>query len=141
MLLPAESETGLVTEKDLQDLRLMELKKYSYLSEVMDLSRQIEEAMGRNDQVSIRMLIAMREEPILRLQEVERNLKTRRQEFSQKEQQKVTDLISGEMAPELDVEKDFVEQVTINRRLIEKVVDLDQNISVRLAGDKSFYQK
>ncbi|MCI8608124.1 MAG: hypothetical protein HFE73_00600 [Firmicutes bacterium] len=141
MLLPAESETGLVTEKDLQDLRLMELKKYSYLSEVMDLSRQIEEAMGRNDQVSIRMLIAMREEPILRLQEVERNLKTRRQEFSQKEQQKVTDLISGEMAPELDVEKDFVEQVTINRRLIEKVVDLDQKISVRLAGDKSFYQK
>jgi hypothetical protein len=39
------------------------------------------------------------------------------------------------------VEKDFVEQVTINRRLIEKVVDLDQKISVRLAGDKSFYQK
>ena len=37
---------------------------YSLLTEVMDLSKQLAEALDRNDQVTVRMLIAMRGEPV-----------------------------------------------------------------------------
>ena len=39
------------------------------LNEVLDLSRQIAQALDRNDQVAVEMLIAMRQEPITKLEE------------------------------------------------------------------------
>ena len=61
-----------MTKGDWLDLTVLERKKYNQLSEVMDLSRQLGEAMDRNDQVSLRMLISMRQEPILQLEELKR---------------------------------------------------------------------
>ena len=48
----------------LMDAHVQVRRVYNLLGEVMDLSRQLAEAVDRNDQVSIQMLLAMREEPI-----------------------------------------------------------------------------
>ena len=40
-----------MTKSDWMDLTVLERKKYNCLSEVLDLSRQMGEAMDRNDQV------------------------------------------------------------------------------------------
>ena len=44
------------------ELTVLERKKYNYLTEVQDVTRQLAESLDRNDQVSARMLIAMRQE-------------------------------------------------------------------------------
>ena len=57
-----------MTKSDWMDLTVLERKKYNCLSEVLDLSQQLGEAMDRNDDVSVRMLVAMRQDPLLQLQ-------------------------------------------------------------------------
>ena len=62
---------------ELMDLAVLERKKYNYLNEVLDLTEQIGQAADRNDQVAMRMLVAMRQDPILSLAEVDDTAKTR----------------------------------------------------------------
>ena len=57
----------------LLDLQVLERKKYNLLNDVMDLSQQLATAMDRNDQVSVRMLVAMRQDPLTQLEEVKHN--------------------------------------------------------------------
>ena len=59
-----------MTKSEWLDLTVLERKKYNLLSEVMDVSQQMGEALDRSDDVSVRMLVAMRQEPILHLEEV-----------------------------------------------------------------------
>ena len=51
-----------MTKSDWMDLTVLERKKYNCLSEVLGLSQQLGEAMDRNDDVSVRMLVAMRQD-------------------------------------------------------------------------------
>ncbi|MEI3361551.1 MAG: hypothetical protein V8R75_02680 [Oscillospiraceae bacterium] len=51
-------------QNDLMDLLMLEKKIYNSLNEVQDLTRQLAEALDRQDQVSVRMLLTMRQEPI-----------------------------------------------------------------------------
>ena len=62
----------------LLDLAVLERKKFNYLNETLDLTRQLGEALDRGDQESVRMVVAMRQEPILHLEEVDRVAKERR---------------------------------------------------------------
>ena len=129
-----------MTKGDWLDLTVLERKKYNQLSEVMDLSRQLGEAMDRNDQVSVRMLLAMRQDPILHLEEVGRTGSARRGSLSEEDQERVSALLAG-AEPHSNEERIFLDQVGKTRRLLERVVELDRRISIRLAGENSFYKK
>ena len=119
----------------------VQLKKmYTNLNETLDLSRQLAEAVDRDDQVAIHMLRAMRQEPILHLEEVDRVAKERRKSLMPEERQRLEELTRG-AAAESASEKTFLEQASQARRLLERVVDLDRRISLRMAGDQSFYKK
>lgn len=127
-----------MTESELLDLTVLERKKYNYLNEALDLSQQMGEALDRADQVSIQLLLALRGEPILHLQEVDRLEKSRKSGFSQEDIQRLEELCQG-AAPQLREEGLFAEQAGKTRRLLERVVELDRRISLRMAGDHSFY--
>ena len=129
-----------MTRSDWLDLTVLERKKYNLLSEVMDLSQQLGEALDRGDQESVRMVVAMRQEPILHLEEVDRVAKERRKSLMPEERQRLEELTRG-AAAESASEKTFLEQASQARRLLERVVDLDRRISLRMAGDQSFYKK
>ena len=129
-----------MTESELLDLTVLERKKYNYLNEVLDLSQQMGEALDRADQVSIQMLLALWGEPVLHLQEVDQLEKSRKSGFSQEDKQRLEELCQG-AAPQLREEGLFAEQAGKTRRLLERVVELDRRLSLRLAGEDSFYQK
>ena len=124
----------------LLDLAVLERKKFNYLNETLDLTRQLGEALDRGDQESVRMVVAMRQEPILHLEEVDRVAKERRKSLMPEERQRLEELTRG-AAAESASEKPFLEQASQARRLLERVVDLDRRISLRMAGDQSFYKK
>jgi len=129
-----------MTESELLDLTVLERKKYNYLNEALDLSQQMGEALDRADQVSIQLLLALRGEPILHLQEVDRLEKSRKSDFSQEDIQRLEELCQG-AAPQLREEGLFAEQAGKTRRLLERVVELDRRVSLQMAGDNSFYKK
>ncbi len=103
-------------------------------------SRQLAEALDRNDQVAAKMLVAMRQDPLLKLEEVERGEKQRKAALPQEDQDRVRALLR-EQAARYDGEDVFLEQAGKTRKLLERVVELDRRISLRVAGDHSFYRK
>lgn len=129
-----------MTKGDWLDLTVLERKKYNQLSEVMDLSRQLGEAMDRNDQVSLRMLISMRQEPILQLEELKRAIEIKRGSLAPEDQARVAALESG-AEPREEGEAAYAGQAGPARRLLERVVELDRRLNSRLGGSDSFYAK
>lgn len=129
-----------MTKGDWMDLTVLERRKYNLLSETMDLSRQLGEAMDRNDDVSLRLVIAMRQEPILGLEEVKQAIARKLESLSQEDQQRVSELAGG-AAPEGGEETVYFNQAGSARRLLERVIELDRRLNRRMAGENSFYGK
>ena len=129
-----------MTAGEWMDLTVLERRKYNDLTEALDLTRQLGESMDRSDQVAVRMIIAMRQDPLLRLEETEKTLKDRRRTLSEEDQERVKALLKGE-EPRSSQERTFLEQAGKTRRLLERVVELDRRISLRMAGGQSFYKK
>ena len=129
-----------MSRDDWLELTVLEKKKYNYLTEVQDLTRQLAESLDRNDQVSARMLVAMRQDPIRQLTEVDNGEKLRVGAFPEEGRERVEALRRGEPARE-DGEQIFQDQAGKTRRLLEQVVELDRRVSLRMAGKQSFYQK
>ena len=100
---------------ELMDLAVLERKKYNCLSEVLGLSQ------------------------ILSLAEVDDTAKTRLEGLDREERERLEELRSGADQARNDAERTFLEQSGRTRRLLERVVELDRRISLRMAGDHSFY--
>jgi len=123
---------------DWMDLAVLERKKYQYLNEVLDLTNQLGSVLDRNDQVSVQMLLAMRQEPVLHLEEIHNTAKARRAALSEEDQARLSELLNG-AAPSSDGEKAFAEQAGKASRLLNRVLELDKRLSIRFAGKDSFY--
>ena len=129
-----------MTRNDWLELTVLERRKYNCLVEVEDVTKQLAEALDRNDEVSVRMLIAMRQDPLLKLEEADQSEKQRKASFPGEDQERIRTLLQRQTA-RFDGEDVFLEQAGKTRRLLERVVELDQRINVRMAGDQSFYRK
>jgi len=129
-----------MTRDDWLELTVLERKKYNYLIEVQDLTRQMAETLDRNDQVSTRMLVAMRQDPIRQLEEVESGEKVRLSILTEEDRARVKALKDGKTAQD-ENERVFADQAGKTRRLLEQVVELDRRISLRMAGEHSYYHK
>ena len=123
---------------ELMDLAVLERKKYNLLSEVMDLSQQLGEALDRSDDVSVRLLVSMRQDPILRLEEIKAAIGAKRDSMPPEEWERVNDL-NGGAQPRDEDETVYLNQVGSVRRILERVLELDQRLNRRMAGDDSFY--
>lgn len=130
-----------MTKGDWLDLTVLERKKYNFLSETLDLSQQMGEAMDRNDHVSLRMLVAMRQDPILGLEEVKRAIDMKLVSLLPEERERVSALGGGTGEPREEEERGYFNQAGSARRLLERVVELDRRVSFRMAGENSFYKK
>ena len=112
---------------------------YSLLAEVLDLSRQLTEALDRNDQVTVRMLVSMRREPINKLCLARAVLEEQKMELPAEDGKRLAELLNGESARE-EAEQALAAQVQMNRRLLQQVLELDKTLSLKVAREKSFYQ-
>ena len=128
-----------MTKGDWLDLAVLERKKYNCLSEVMDLSRQMGEALDRSDDVSVRMLLALREDPLVQLQELKQAINMKKESLSPEDRERVSAL--GQGASPKGEETTYHSQAGAARRLLERIVELDERLNRRLAGKNSFYEQ
>lgn len=129
-----------MTKDEWLELTVVERKKYNYLVEIESLTRQLAESLDRNDQVSARMLVAMRQDPIRQLAEVDRGGKARLAALPEAGRLRAEALLKSGGKPDDDGERVFLEQAGKTRRLLEQVVELDRRASLRMGGDNSFYK-
>ncbi len=120
---------------DFLDALMQEKKRYQLLNEVFDLTVQLSEAVDRMDRTSVAMLISMRQEPILGMQEVDRNLTvlTGRIENDARREY-VTSLLKGGAPTEKsgEWEQKLAAQVAQNKRLLARLVQIDQRQNQRI---------
>lgn len=125
-------------QKDLMDVLVLEKKMFGKLTEVLDITGQMAEATDRNDQVSVQLLLSMRQEPIEQLRQTEERLGMKQSELSTPDQLQMELLTKGGTSEE-PFERMLSEQVASNRRLLERVLALDKRVNRKLGGDDSCY--
>ena len=110
---------------------------YNALGEVESLSEQIAEALDRNDPVAVKVLLAMREEPILSAHHARDIL--RQMVESTDDGGRLRALLNGGAAENAE-ESGLASQIAMNERLLRQVWELDRVLSQKIARDKSIYE-
>lgn len=110
---------------------------YNALGEVADLSKQIAEALDRNDPMAVKVLLAMREEPIMTAQLAREALQQMIGETENN--QRLRELLNGAEAKTSE-ETGLAGQVAMNARLLAQVQEMDRAVSKKITRDKSVYE-
>lgn len=117
----------------------VQLKRiYTALNEALDLTCQLAEAADRDDQVTVQMLVSMRQEPTDKLARAHQALEQQRQALPEADAFRLAELLKGAEA-ETEAEAPLAGQVGVNRRVLKQLVDLDQVVNRKLAREKSIY--
>lgn len=127
-------------ERILKELFLKARKQYIKLMEFFDLTQQLGEAVDRKDEVSVQMLLHMREDPIHSLTELEAQLHKGVLALPEEDAIRAHQLLTGS-APEKKEEEDLCQQIAQNLRLLERARELDRRVSLRIDGRHSLYSK
>lgn len=109
------------------------------LMEVADLTRQTLVAAERRDEVSVTMLLSMREEPVKRVADMDEGFRAYLQTLPQEDAIRAAELLNGG-PPAVPDEIRLYEQLGQYRRLLESVVEMDRRLSLRMGGQHSFYK-
>ena len=131
-----------MTEKALMDA-LVQMKRIgNLLNEFEDLTQQIGQSIDRNDQVSLQMLIAMREEPLAKMQAADQALREQLEALADRDEAAGLAVILNGGSPAEPGERTqqmLCEQVAANNRHLKQIVEMDRAISQRLGREKSMY--
>lgn len=124
-----------------QDLALLlQWKKKQFLkfNEILSLTEQMAESIDRNDRFSVNMLLGMREDPIRQAQEIQEQIGEYLYRMPEQEAIRANELLTGAENGQ-GMENALSGQAAQNRRLLDRIINLDKFISQRLGGNRSFY--
>lgn len=130
-----------MNEQSVMTALALERKRYSALTEVMELTEELSQALQRQDQVSVQMFLRMRQEPVNQLREYQALERKQQAELSEEDAQELKGLLSGDGVGQTSQAQSLARLAGQNRNLLERVLRADRQISVRLGGKKSFYQQ
>lgn len=127
-------------QKKWMDFLVLLKRMGNLINEVHDISRQLAEAVDRDDRVSVEMLVAMRREPIEKLMTTDQSLREALAAVEEPEEgRRLAALLNGEPAQNPE-EQMLAEQVASNDRRLKQVVSLDEVLNRKLTREKSVYQ-
>lgn len=124
----------------LEELTGLEKRQFLALTELVGLTEELAQAVDRKDQISVKMVLSMRQEPCQRLQETDTAIREKLLKAPEDEAIRLSALLNGQPA-ESPREEALCQQVVQNSRLLKKITELDRQVSLRLGGKRSFYKK
>lgn len=129
-----------MTEKAVMDALVQMKRTGNLLNELEDVTRQLGEAIDRNDQVSMQMLVAMREDPLEKLQAADVAVRDQLEALHDgDEATALAGMLNGgpPLQPGERTQQMLCEQVAANRRRLKQIMDLDKALSQRLGRNSS----
>ncbi len=135
----ARSETRRREEEELM-LRLAQ-REYRQYGELEELTREIASAMDHDDQVSIRMLLKMRGNTIEELEKTRRDQQTLLNTDSEW-RRRITEITAENGAENMTKAEEKIRTLSNGKKeILKRTIALDKQISIRLAGEDSYYSK
>ena len=116
-----------------------EQKMYTALSEVMELTGELADAFQRQDQVSVQMFLGMRQEPIDRLESCKAMLERQCLQLPPEQRQILRGILQGQTRP--PQAQALGESVQKNKRLLDRILEVDRQLNLRIGGEHSFYRQ
>ena len=132
-----------MTEKAVMDALVQMKRTGNLLNELEDLTGQMGEAIDRNDQVSLEMLIVMREDPLGKLQAADQAVRDQLELLTDKlEAAQLASMLNGGPPADPDVrsQRQLCEQVATNNRRLKRIMELDRKLNQRLERGNSSYR-
>ena len=129
----------MLSKQELDAALAAERAMYRALSEVQDITRELLDAVDRQDQVSVRLFLSMRQEQINQLRDQKELLKKQCGGLPKEVGDLLRQILSGKKPAGVEGEALSL-QVERNRALLERTLQADKALSRRLAGRESFYQ-
>ena len=129
-------------QEQLMDIFVLAKKIGTLLDEVEDLTVQLAEALDRQDEVSIKMITAMRYEPIHRLVIADGALREHLADLGGSEDAgRIRAILNGdESAAQGEWEKGLAAQAAKNIRQHKRLMEKDMAVNRKITRDKSIYQ-
>ena len=118
-----------------------ERKCYAALTEVMELTQDLSDAVQRQDQVTVQMFLSMRQEPINQLKEYRSLQRKRCASLPEEESAALWKVLTGKGADGTGQLQELEKLVGQNQSLLERIQQADRQVSVSLGGEQSFYSK
>ncbi|MCI8375797.1 MAG: hypothetical protein HFI29_10240 [Lachnospiraceae bacterium] len=118
--------------------------RYHSVNEAFRVTREIADALSRDDRVATQMLLGMRQEELDHLAQSEERIYLLLECVDQQERAGILALLKGEReaSGEASFEEKKIGEIGNNiRRNLEKILELDRTVSVKLAGKDSFYRQ
>ncbi len=113
-------------------------KQYLKLNEILSATEQLAKSMDRNDRVAVGMCVSMREDPIRQAQELQEMIESYLLKMPEQDAIRANEILTGGLAEESE-EQPLCEQVAQNRRLLNRIMELDKFVSKRFGGAHSYY--
>ena len=126
-------------ESILLEAQIQQKKLYNLLSELMDLTRQLLEAADRGDEVTLQILVGMRNEPLEKIRTVRWALKQQRDSLNPEDRRRLASLLNGGAA-ESEAEQPLANQVAVNNRRLQELIEYDRRLSWKIAQEDSVYE-
>lgn len=115
-------------------------KQYLTLTEICSLTEQLSRAAERKDPVSVKMLLSMRQESLLQIKAIDESIREHLNSLPEEDAISIGALLNGAPAQSPE-DQPLCGQIAQNNRLLQRTLDLDMQISKRLGGRRSFYEK
>ncbi|HIZ81240.1 MAG TPA: hypothetical protein H9722_03995 [Candidatus Mediterraneibacter pullistercoris] len=120
-------------------LLMLAQKQYARCGEIEELTRELSDALDRDDQESVGMLLRMRGQA---MSETDKIIKERQKllDGSKLWQERFEKINNDADMPELTAdEKRIRTLLQSSRNILKRTAELDKKMSRRLAGDRSYY--
>lgn len=116
-------------------------RNYVHMAEIERITKDLGDALSRNDQESAQLLIKMRQDEMERADEVKQEIRMLVQAGGD-EKEKLMSWLKGEekYPPEIFEEKKIAELSQQLIQAVNRTVNVDKFINSRVAGEKSYYK-
>ena len=122
----------------MQDIRAIQKSICEKLLEVTSLTQELDEAVNRQDQVSVRMLLLARRKPLCELCAAWAKMDLQRCELSPQEVDELEEIFSG-AGPEGGDSGAMAALQQSNQRLLQRLKAMDQEVSRKICRERSYY--
>ncbi len=118
----------------------VEKRMYQTLSEVLETTECMLDAVERQDQVSVHMYLNLRQEHVNQLRDCKELLQKQCQMLSKADGELLRKVLAGEASEDPEGAA-LCQQVDRNRMLLERTLRADRMVSQRLGGSRSYYRR
>lgn len=134
----------LEVENIVVEIMIQYQKKLGIVSEIYRLTQEIEQLLAVNDRGSTQLVLEMRQEEMDKAEQVGRDLVYLRDSMEEVVRQRlksVLELPNGEQYAETPQEKKILDISRQIQQVLQKTVDLDKRLNMRIAGNDSYYNQ